>query len=100
VVTFQHREHVELFGFQCFDCHREESCSNCHDVQAGSRPQRTQEEVHAICNDCHGKDLCAKCHDQRERPGFTHNRTGWPLSGYHQELDCWACHPKGKRMGG
>jgi len=98
VVTFQHAEHVDLFGFRCADCHRDESCSNCHDLSASRRPARSQQEVHEICMDCHTADGCAKCHDVRERPGFSHNRTGWPLTGYHERLDCWACHPKGKRM--
>ena len=98
IVTFQHSEHVDLFGFQCTDCHRLESCANCHDLTETRRPERSQEEVHAICNDCHSQDACAKCHDTKERPGFSHNRTGFPLTGYHQQLDCWSCHPKAKRM--
>jgi len=99
VVTFQHQEHVDLFGFVCVDCHRKESCVNCHDVLEGQRPTRTQEQLHAMCNDCHASDPCAKCHDTHERPGFTHKKTGWPLTNYHERLDCWSCHPKGKRMG-
>jgi hypothetical protein len=99
VVTFQHNEHVALFGFRCADCHRDESCANCHDLTAVRRPVRTDQEVHAICTECHVQDDCAKCHDTSERPGFTHNRTGWPLAAYHERLDCWSCHPKGKRMG-
>ena len=98
VVTFQHKEHVDLFGFQCTDCHIKENCADCHDITEGRRPARTQQEVHAMCNGCHAKDPCAKCHDTKERPGFTHNRTGFPLTGYHQQLGCWACHPKAKRM--
>jgi hypothetical protein len=97
-VTFQHKEHIDLFGFRCVNCHREENCGYCHDLQRPTGPRKTQEEVHAICNDCHAHDQCAKCHDTRERPGFSHNTTGWPLNPYHTSLDCWSCHPTGKRI--
>ncbi len=98
VVTFQHKEHVDLFGFKCTNCHAKENCGNCHDIQKVAYTQKTQEQVHAICNDCHRSDQCSKCHDTQERPGFTHNKTGWPLNPYHNKLDCWACHPTGKRI--
>ncbi len=98
VVTFQHKEHIDLFGFRCVDCHRKENCSYCHDIQRPTAALKTQEEVHAICNDCHIDDECSKCHDVKERPGFSHTTTGWPLNRYHNELDCRACHPTGKRI--
>jgi predicted CXXCH cytochrome family protein len=96
VVTFQHQEHTDLFGFQCVDCHRQESCAACHDWQKTTAQARTQAQVHAICNGCHENDPCAKCHDKTERAGFSHNRTGWPLNPYHRKLGCWSCHPRGK----
>lgn len=98
IVTFQHKEHIDLFGFRCVDCHRREDCGYCHDLQRPAAVAKTQEQVHAVCNDCHAKDACAKCHDTKERPGFSHNKTGWPLNPYHNTLDCWACHPTGKRI--
>jgi hypothetical protein len=98
IVTFQHKEHIDLFGFRCVDCHRQENCGYCHDIQRPANVAKTQEQVHAVCKDCHAKDLCAKCHDVKERPGFSHNKTGWPLNPYHNTLDCWACHPTGKRI--
>ena len=98
VVTFQHKEHIDLFGFRCTSCHRQENCGYCHDLQRAPSTSKTQVEVHAICNDCHKNDACAKCHDNAERPGFSHNKTGWPLNPYHNTLDCWACHPTGKRI--
>ena len=98
IVTFQHKEHIDLFGFRCVDCHREENCGYCHDLQRPVGPRKTQEEIHAVCNDCHATDACGKCHDTKERPGFSHNTTGWPLNPYHTQLDCWACHPTGKRI--
>ncbi len=98
IVTFQHKEHIDLFGFRCVNCHRQENCGYCHDLQRTPGPRKSQEQVHAICNDCHKQDACAKCHDTKERPGFSHNTTGWPLNPYHSELDCWSCHPTGKRI--
>jgi len=98
IVTFQHKEHIDLFGFRCVDCHQEENCSYCHDIEKTEESAKSQEEVHAICNDCHIDDACDKCHDTQERPGFSHNQTGWPLGNYHNDLDCWACHPTGKKI--
>jgi hypothetical protein len=98
VVTFYHKEHIDLFGLRCVDCHQEENCSYCHDLQKPANLQKTDEQIHAICSDCHGKDKCSKCHDTRERPAFSHADTGWPLSRYHIGLDCRACHPTGKRI--
>lgn len=99
IVTFQHKEHIDLFGFQCVDCHRRESCGNCHDIQKRHAVSPSAAEPHAACNDCHIDDNCTKCHDTEQRPGFSHNSTGWPLGNYHQQLDCWTCHPAGRRIG-
>lgn len=98
IVTFQHKEHIELFNLRCVDCHQEENCGYCHDLKPETVVRKTQEEVHAICNDCHIDDRCSKCHDNQERPGFTHADTGWPLNRFHRGLDCRACHPTGKRI--
>jgi len=99
VVTFYHQEHIELFGLRCVDCHQQESCSRCHDLERPVKVARTQEEIHATCNSCHAKDRCNKCHDTKERPAFTHAATGWELSRYHKGLECRACHPTGRRIG-
>jgi DnaJ-class molecular chaperone len=42
---------------------------------------------------------CAHCHLKGEMAGFSHARTGWPLSRYHKNLDCRACHPSGRKIG-
>lgn len=99
VVTFFHKEHIDLFGLRCVDCHKQESCSRCHDLQQPAKIVKSQEEMHALCNDCHKTDPCAKCHDTKQKPAFTHAVTGWPLNQYHQGLDCYACHPTGKKIG-
>ena len=96
IVTFHHKEHIELFGLKCANCHQNENCGYCHDLDQTVKVAKTMEEVHAICNDCHASQACSKCHDTQKRPGFTHASTGWPLNEYHGTLECRACHPTGK----
>ncbi|MBI5507613.1 MAG: hypothetical protein HY903_02555 [Deltaproteobacteria bacterium] len=96
VVTFYHQQHVDLFGLKCTNCHREENCNTCHDLQKTVAKKKSMQEVHAICAGCHEKDECGRCHADKERPGFSHASTGWPLSRYHDTLSCRACHPTGK----
>lgn len=98
VVTFFHKEHIELFGLRCVDCHKQENCSYCHDLKPAEKAKRSQVEIHAVCSDCHKTDECAKCHDTKEKPAFTHAKTGWPLNRFHSDLDCRACHPTGKKI--
>lgn len=98
IVTFYHREHIELFGLRCVDCHQKENCAYCHDLQKPAKLKKTDEEIHAICSNCHGTHKCGKCHDTEEKPAFSHADTGWPLNRFHARLDCRACHPTGKRI--
>lgn len=98
VVTFYHKEHVELYGLSCAGCHQDENCSNCHDLAKGGKKTatRTIEQVHGMCDRCHGDQSCTKCHDSKERPPFSHASTGWELNRFHNKLDCRACHPTGQ----
>lgn len=98
VVTFYHKEHIDLFGLRCVDCHKKENCSYCHDLQKTPAMAKSEEEVHSMCNDCHLQDRCTKCHDSKERPAFSHASTGWNLNKYHARLDCRACHPTGRQI--
>ncbi len=97
-VTFYHKEHIELFGLRCVDCHQKENCGFCHDLQKPAKLKKSMTEVHAICSSCHEQDKCAKCHDTVERPAFSHAQTGWSIGRFHAQLDCRACHPTGKRI--
>jgi hypothetical protein len=97
-VTFYHQEHIDLFGLRCVNCHSQENCGYCHDIEKPFRPAKSQEEVHAVCSNCHSTDKCDKCHSSKEKPAFTHASTGWPLNRYHDDLACRACHPTGKQI--
>jgi len=98
VVTFYHEQHVELFNLRCVDCHQKENCSYCHDLQKPAGLAKTPDEMHDICAGCHDIDRCEICHDTKEKPAFSHASTGWPLSTYHANMECRACHPTGKRI--
>src|ERR1017187_7383526 len=55
------------------------SCAACHrDVHAG--------QLSARCTDCHSQDTW------KNPPGFSHERTRYPLTGLHARLACDKCH--------
>ena len=91
LVTFYHNEHVQLFGFECGDCHRQESCIRCHDKL---KEEQTTETSHNRCSDCHDTDDgCNFCHGDHARSPFSHlKRTNFRTDRYHQDLPCSACH--------
>jgi len=99
IVTFYHDEHVDLFGFKCVDCHVEENCGYCHDLNNPKDLAKTEEEKHEMCTQCHQINNCGHCHDHKRKPAFSHTSTGWPLNQYHDQLDCRACHPTRKKIG-
>lgn len=92
-VTFFHKNHVELFGIACTECHRGESCRNCHDKgEPHFKFVRDADAFHEMCNQCHAKRSCDWCHRTEEIAAFTHDQTGWPLNRYHRPLRCQQCH--------
>ncbi|MCK5124896.1 MAG: cytochrome c3 family protein [candidate division Zixibacteria bacterium] len=99
VVTFYHDEHVDLFGFECVDCHIDENCGYCHDLSHPDNLVKTEEEKHAMCINCHQINNCGHCHDHKRKPAFTHASTGFPLNRYHNQLECRSCHPTRKKIG-
>ncbi|MBX7256979.1 MAG: cytochrome c family protein [Candidatus Hydrogenedentes bacterium] len=100
VVTFHHREHVDVFGLRCVDCHRKQNCSTCHDN--GKREPHVRQDPHEDCVRCHEKettDNCTYCHATEPTQGFDHERVaGVALAAYHKELSCRQCHGGAARM--
>lgn len=93
MVTFNHREHVEVFGKRCVDCHVNEHCGRCHDPR-GNTPKPVRDDPHQDCTNCHAvADDCSVCHAKAESPGFDHaKRTGFAMKPYHQDVACRGCH--------
>lgn len=91
LVTFHHVDHIERFGVNCADCHRESSCGSCHGTS--SLLPRPAIDRHDRCFSCHSEQPCSRCHDQATRPRFEHElRSGWSLGSYHESLACADCH--------
>lgn len=91
IVSFHHADHVELFGQQCVDCHRGNSCAHCHDTAA---PANAKPLDHVTdCLSCHAERNCAFCHTTEPTARFDHAVTvGWELAPYHTGTDCITCH--------
>jgi len=71
LVTFYHDEHNKLFGNTCADCHKNESCSRCHDKS--DTLQTIEKDAHENCMSCHQQEIdddakCKKCHATKEKP--------------------------------
>lgn len=100
IVTFHHKQHVELFGIKCTACHREENCSRCHD--GANHKARVRQDPHEDCMQCHEKELgdnCAYCHTAEPSPGFDHERVaGIALQPFHEAVQCRKCHGGELRM--
>ena len=96
-IIFRHKEHIDRFGIKCAECHREDSCSRCH--QEGQEPKEQPGPIgHKPCAACHDVDntvACDQCHwkegEAKPKP-FDHADTRWPLSKYHAKLGCRTCH--------
>jgi len=97
-VTFHHNEHIELFGLQCVDCHKDESCAVCHNQNPNFKEKENIFAHHSRCNSCHNtedKKECATCHSNKETKGFNHfAKTGFDINIYHSKVSCNSCHTK------
>jgi hypothetical protein len=92
VVTFHHEDHVEVFGQQCVDCHRGDSCKRCHHGEGQPVQPRRLDHVASCCS-CHGERDCNFCHGRQPMPRFDHGRsTGFDLARYHAGNSCQDCH--------
>jgi len=92
-VFFQHKEHSEVFGVRCSECHKNENCSRCHE-EAQPAHKRERQDPHEECAKCHAaEEACGKCHLQQEPPPFDHTtRAGFELKPYHGAVACQKCH--------
>ena len=100
-VTFYHDDHTKKFGLTCTTCHKQESCTKCHDVNKSSNDKpktvvakKSFEDQHKNCISCHSKtENCSKCHNEKIVEPFDHaKKTGWALNKYHINLSCVKCH--------
>jgi hypothetical protein len=92
--------------------HAETECRDCHQPKfqrsAAAAQLRRKDRgkswlgLETACASCHEDvhrgqlgDDCARCHDVRAfrpAPGFDHERTRYPLTGRHAEVECARCH--------
>lgn len=99
-VTFFHDDHTKKFGITCITCHKQESCTKCHDVKKKSNADITKisstksvDEKHKKCFTCHKDDNCTTCHKNQIAAPFDHaKQTGWALNRFHINLACSKCH--------
>lgn len=100
MATFRHKEHIEVFGKKCVDCHVKENCSRCHD-SAKSTEKHVRQDPHEDCQKCHDTSGdCTQCHAKEEIPPFDHERrTGYAMKPYHQGIACAKCHTSGEFKG-
>ena len=101
-VSFFHNDHTKRFGLKCVDCHKQEGCMRCHDVNKIKKDNTkkvkvdlklSEEQAHKPCFTCHSNDNCTKCHKDKPVEKFNHAvSTGWALNRFHQDLACQKCH--------
>ncbi|MEG8947746.1 cytochrome c3 family protein [Rosettibacter firmus] len=97
IVTFYHSDHVDLFKYECGDCHKNDNCVKCHNKnKTVSTVKKSLKEIHKKCSNCHNTDAkysCTSCHSEKEKMPFNHfKRTGFDISKYHSKLACNRCH--------
>ncbi len=112
-VTFYHDEHINKFGLKCADCHKNEVCVACHDVENAKKVKNGQldktaggfksvVQAHQKCSSCHKTEVennCTFCHSNTEREQFNHAKvTGWKLNKFHKKLKCQTCHGNKKQF--
>lgn len=90
----------------CDDCHRPEliTDSGVRQRLAKHRGARTYLGLGTRCESCHFDEhrgqlegRCDSCHDVsgwKPAKGFSHDETGYQLTGRHRQVKCDACHPR------
>jgi hypothetical protein len=99
-VTYYHDDHIKNFKLKCINCHAQESCTKCHDVNNAAsdklkliKEKKSLDEHHKKCISCHEKDECTKCHMDKQQEPFNHEKiAGWALNKHHIKLSCIECH--------
>ena len=105
---FDHRQ----AGWPLLGKHAVLTCDKCHNVLKSSTEDRATLKrtdlsksylgLSPSCNICHtdehhgdlGTD-CARCHNLdswKNPPGFSHDKSAFPLTGLHQKVACAQCH--------
>lgn len=105
LVTFNHNDHINLFGYECSDCHKNEGCVKCHSVEKTKPAKKLGvKELHKKCSSCHDTNSnagCSKCHSNSEKGSFNHKlATGFDNSKFHSKLSCQRCHTVAKKFDG
>ncbi len=101
--TFDHN----LTGYDLKGAHKKINCNDCHKPENISNiaiklNKNTYLGLNPTCISCHTDphqktlgDNCAKCHnsdDFKPASNFDHNKTDFPLTGGHAQVECIACH--------
>ena len=92
-------DHKKMTGFALIGKHKMISCQSCHLDLRFDKPQ----VIPGNCGSCHvdvhqGKfgTNCISCHNQNSfhhvKGLAIHAKTGFPLTGAHQQLACQSCH--------
>ena len=81
---------------QCIDCHNNPSdytqftCTNCH-----TNPE-TDEQHAAVSGYAYENTACLACHPAGNADDvFDHDKTNFPLTGGHIDVECLSCHSAG-----
>ena len=101
-------------GFILKGKHKTTCCRQCHAPQniaapdikilPVSRRETTYLGLSTTCESCHAdahngqfNQACSSCHNTEHwepADNFNHDRTGYPLTGKHKDVNCYQCHNK------
>jgi len=100
-INFNHA----LTNFPLEGKHSQIKCKDCHLKIIGNKKIQLFKTLTKECTQCHrdvhmgqfannGRTSCQNCHNFNNwKPTrFNHNKTRFPLTGAHANLDCFACH--------
>ena len=80
----------------CFSCHVDEASERWTFVNVGNECVDCHNDVHSglLDESYYPQQDCSSCHSKEnwKQVTFDHDRTNWPLSGKHLQIDCRECH--------